>query len=136
MTLAAAALAWTAASFAQAETRPNVTGTWEGKYAYMASSQRREVPFRLELSMRGTSLTGRIIEPNTFEKPSSDELTANVVGIVEGQRLRFVKTYDGKGGQTHSVYYEAMLDAGSPMTMRGNWIINDRWSGGFEAVRR
>lgn len=115
--------------------RTELSGTWEGTYSYMASSGRREVPFTLQLTARGTSLSGRITEPNTFGDRSSPNLNANVVGIQEGLRLRLVKTYDGTAGQSHSVYYESMLDPGA-MTISGTWIIGDRWSGEFRAAKR
>jgi hypothetical protein len=110
-------------------------GTWEGKYSYVASAGRREVAFVLELSMRNTSLTGRMTEPNTFGERSSDQLFAKVVGVVEGRRLRLIKTYDGTAGQRHSVYYEGTVDPAS-MTVTGSWILSDQWGGTFEAKRR
>jgi hypothetical protein len=126
-----------AAIHAQGQPGPRLelSGTWEGSYSYMASSGRREVPFTLQLTQRGTSLAGRITEPNTFGERSTPNLYANVVGVQEGLRLRLVKTYDGTGGQTHSVYYESMLDPGA-MTISGTWILADRWSGEFRAAKK
>lgn len=112
-----------------------LTGTWEGHYSYMGSSGRQDVPFTLQLTARGTSLSGKITEPNTFGDRSSPNLYANVVGIQEGLRLRLIKTYDGTAGQHHSVYYESMLDPGA-MRISGTWIIGDRWSGEFRAQKR
>src|SRR5262249_40635730 len=123
--LAAAALALVPIA-ASAQDASALSGTWNGRYSYQSSSGKREVPFTLQLTVRNTSVSGRITEPATFGDQSSPNLYANVVGIVEGRRLRLVKTYDGTGGQSHSVYYEAVLDPGS-MTLSGSWTISDNW---------
>lgn len=113
---------------------PEIGGTWEGTY-YYPDRKRPGVPFILELASKGTSISGKISEPNTFGDPGAKFLYAHVAGIIEGTKLRFVKTYDGTGGQSHSVYYEATLDPGT-MTISGVWVISDRWSGQFRAARR
>jgi hypothetical protein len=111
-----------------------LSGTWNGKYSYQVSSGMREVPFTLQITVRSTSISGRTTEPATFGDKSSPNLYANVVGVVEGRRVRMVKTYDGTGGQTHSVYYEGILDPGA-MTISGTWIIADRASGEFRVSK-
>jgi hypothetical protein len=134
----AAAILWVVAAqaaLAQAVSEPDLSGVWDGKYSYMASAGRQEVPFLLQLSVLRASVSGRITEPNTFGDRSSDKLFASVVGIVEGRRLRLVKTYDGTAGQRHSVYYEGTVDPGA-MTITGNWVMSERWGGTFEAKRR
>jgi hypothetical protein len=131
--LAAATLALVAGA-GLAQDAAALAGTWNGRYSYQSSAGRQEVPFKLELTVRRTSLSGRMTEPATFGDNSSPNLYANVVGIVEGRRVRLIKTYDGTGGQTHSVYYEGVLDPGST-TLSGSWIISDRGSGEFRASK-
>jgi hypothetical protein len=132
LSLASAALMPAVAGAQGAEA---LSGTWEGTYRYVASSGQRDVPFRLEMNVRGTSVAGRISEVNTFGESNVPTLFANVIGIVEGRRLRVIKTYDGTGGSSHSVYYEGTLD-GSGRSIEGTWTISDRWTGGFRMTRR
>jgi len=119
---------------ASAQDASALSGTWSGRYAYQGSAGRQEVPFTLQMTVRNASISGRMTEPATFGDKTSPSLYANVVGVVEGRRVRMVKTYDGTGGQTHSVYYEGMLDPGA-MTISGTWIISERGSGEFRASK-
>jgi hypothetical protein len=122
-------------ALAAAQGAEALAGTWEGTYRYVASTGQRDVPFRLEMNVRGTSVTGRMSEPNTFGENPAPNLFANVIGIIEGRRLRVIKTYDGTGGASHSVYYEGTLD-GTGRSIEGTWTISDRWTGGFRMTRR
>lgn len=119
---------------APAQNAESLAGAWQGTFRYASSSGQRDVPFRLEINVRGTSVSGRTSEPNTFGDANAQNLFGNVVGIVDGRRLRLVKTYDGTGGQSHSVYYEGTLD-GSARSIEGTWTISDRWSGSFRLSR-
>ncbi len=110
-------------------------GRWEGSYSYPPSNPQQPVSFTMELSVTGSSVRGRLTEPNTFGDRSAQFLYANLIGVVEGRRIRLIKTYDGTGGQNHSVYYEATLDPSS-RTFSGTWLISDRWTGSFRADRR
>lgn len=134
--LAASFLAASQLAVAQGANTAPYTGMWEGEYSYMSSTGRKDVPFQLELRQhKGTSLAGKISEPSSFGDGTSSSLRADVVGIVEGRRMRLVKTYDGTANQTHSVYYEGILDPVS-QTVSGNWIISDEWNGQFRATKR
>jgi hypothetical protein len=120
---------------ATAQDASPLSGSWNGRYSYQTSAGRQEVQFRMDLTVRnGTSVSGRITEPNTFGDKSASALYANVVGIVEGRRLRLVKTYDGTGGANHSVYYEGMVDPGS-QSISGSWTISDKWGGEFRVSK-
>ena len=110
-----------------------IGGLWEGRYAY--SDGRAPVPFLLSLRLDGDrSVKGRVYEPNTFGDAQAAFLYAHVSGEFDGRVLRFRKTYDGTGGQRHSVQYQGRVD---PQTRRinGEWDINGL-RGHFEATFR
>ena len=125
---------FTASLFAQSDPYPRLSGIWKGTYNYRDGAGLKEVPFEIQLAQRGQSLVGRITEPNTFNRSSTPRLFANLVGIIDGRRLRFIKTYDGTGGESHSVYYEGELNDDASV-VSGIWIIESRWRGGFKAAR-
>lgn len=109
-----------------------LTGVWSGYYGYDAQSDR--VPFQAKLSAAGSSFAGTTIEPNTFGEPSTMFLTANVVGQVGANgAVSFVKTYDGTGGQSHSVEYRGTL-APNGQCISGAWAIGEA-KGPFRVCR-
>lgn len=122
-------------SSAQADRYPSLAGLWEGSYTYREGSVLTRVTFEIQLAQRGQSLTGRLIEPNTFKRAPVKFLSANLVGIIDGDRVRLIKTYDGTGGENHSVYYEGKLNANAS-EMTGTWIVERNWRGEFRAERR
>ena len=99
----------------------NLSGVWRGKYFYPNNS-RNPVPFEIQRQIAGGELTGRASEPNTFGNPSARNLFADIRGTVRGDNFRFVKKYDGTGGQTHSVAYSGKIDRNT-MTVEGWWNI-------------
>jgi hypothetical protein len=72
--------------------------------------------------MAGSVLAGRTSEPNTFGVTNDPYVSANVSGVVQGDRVTFTKTYDGTGGQTHSVQYAARVDRDHGV-MVGEWSL-------------
>lgn len=124
------ALAATAPASAQAGA--SLTGVWSGYYGYDGQSAR--VPFQAKVSAAGASFAGTTIEPNTFGEPSTMFLTANVVGQAgAGGAVSFVKTYDGTGGQSHSVEYRGTL-APNGQCISGAWSIGEA-KGPFQVCR-
>lgn len=97
----------------------DVSGTWQGSYFY---GDNRSVPFTLYLTQDGRRIYGKTSEPNTFGNRSARYLYANVSGEVIGQNISFTKTYDGTGGQSHSVSYVGTIDHNGNV-MVGNWRI-------------
>ena len=89
----------------------SLAGAWSGEYAYAVFGRGERVPFNALLGETGGALSGSIDEPNTFGDPSAARLFAHVDGERAGTRVRFTKTYDGSGGQTHSVFYEGEANA-------------------------
>ena len=97
-----------------------LTGHWEGVYRYDAPG-RNPVLFTTDLVQEDPkTFTGRVVELNTFGERSAKYLFADLGGNVEGTKVWFKKTYDGTGGQTHSIIYEGTLERAS-MTVRGKW---------------
>lgn len=123
------ALALAAPAWAQAGA--SLTGVWSGYYGYDGQPDR--VPFQAKLSAAGATFAGTTIEPNTFGEPSTMFLTANVVGQSANGVVSFVKTYDGTGGQSHSVSYRGTLSANG-QCVSGTWTI-DAAKGPFQVCR-
>jgi hypothetical protein len=110
----------------------DLTGRWTGRYYY--EDGRESVPFMVDMYETRGQLEGRISEPNTFGSASSRSLYANLNGATEDGIVRFQKTYDGTGGQSHAVNYEGKLDD-KKMSVAGRWRLPDA-SGRFEIYRR
>jgi uncharacterized caspase-like protein len=111
-------------------------GTWDGYYGYR-EGRMANVPFKLTItSTKGQGFAGLISEPATFGDGSSPFLFAHVRGTIAGSRIQFVKTYDGTGGERHSVKYEGMLESGASR-LKGGWAIEQQGrivnTGFFEA---
>ncbi|MCB1693141.1 MAG: caspase family protein [Pseudomonadales bacterium] len=112
--------------------QPDLSGSWSGRYYY--EDGRNSVPFVIDLYDTNGSLEGRVSEPATFGAPGARSLYANLAGKVDGKVMTFRKTYDGSGGQRHSVDYQGELDA-DLMSAKGRWRIPGA-SGRFEIYRR
>ncbi len=115
---------------ANAETPPpapqteanRMLGTWNGQYGYN-EMRRPNVNFKLTITgVDGNRFSGMISEPATFGDGTSRFLFAGVRGTVKGGIVSFVKTYDGTGGQTHSVNYQGTLEPAS-RAINGGWTI-------------
>jgi hypothetical protein len=117
---------------ASAQSPSALSGEWQGDYTYTDS--RPPVNFLLEATFDGAGrLSGSISEPNTFGSNDVSFLHAYVSGAIDGNVVRFTKTYDGTGGQSGSVIYEGVLDP-STSTIAGTWRIGDL--GGQFAMKR
>ena len=112
-----------------------IGGRWQGRY-YYAGQQGNNPPVEFEAMLEVPApgqITGRTSEPNTFGTPGVPFLYANIRGEIVDNRLRFIKTYDGTGGQTHSVAYSGMFNE-TWTTLVGTWRINDQ-TGRFDLRR-
>jgi hypothetical protein len=99
-----------------------LNGVWLGYYGYGDATDR--VQFQLKAMRAGAAFTATTIEPNTFGTKDALFLTADVAGTVSADGgVRFTKTYDGTGGQTHSVQYAGALDA-TKRCISGTWKID------------
>jgi hypothetical protein len=107
------------------------TMTWKGSYGYLDNLA--PVPFTLTFTTKGKGISGRVVEPATFGDGSSDKLIANIAGTSSGYEVAFTKTYDGTGGQTHSVQYRGAVDGN---TMYGVWQLGDGTSGAWYARKQ
>lgn len=132
-----AALAAFALSIAFVQAGPaaaDMLPEWAGTYGY--EDGRKAVPFFLTLSQNGKILTGHIDEVQTFGARSTDDtLRAKIIGSVDGHKVKFTKTYDGTGGQTHSVTYRGTLVVeGEFMFMFGTWRLGSDVGSWFASV--
>jgi hypothetical protein len=106
-----------------------LNGVWLGDYGY--GDNRPAVKFQVKLRSDGARLSGGTIEANTFGDATALFLTAMVSGAVDGDgSVRFTKTYDGTGGQTHSVQYSGKLDP-TGRCVHGAWVLGHS-TGPFE----
>ncbi len=97
----------------------NLTGVWDGLYSYTRTAQ-PESPFTAVLFDAGGHLSGTIHE--TMRRRSAPDVAANasVDGRSDGRRVTFAKTYDGSGGQGHTVSYEGWRNGDE---IDGTWTI-------------
>ena len=117
------------AAFAQAH-REAASQAWQGVYAGAGNTP---TTFTATLSISGNRLSGTMVEPNTFGAQDVVYLLADVAGTVNGERVVFIKTYDGSGGVSHSVRYDGVLSANG-RRIAGTWSL-DGARGTFEMVR-
>jgi hypothetical protein len=97
----------------------NLTGFWTGVYDY-GSGRKEPVPFNVIIEDNAGSLTGEIIEPNTFSPAKDRELFASLKGTREGTSVHFIKTYEKVPRAGHSIAYAGTLDA-SRTRIDGTW---------------
>jgi hypothetical protein len=134
--LATAGLATLAAPFAMEavaqQSGQSVSGTWKG--GWVSASGEDVNTFDVSLTQRGTRLVGTLTEVNTIgDSATALFLTSTLTGEINGSSVRFVKTYDGSGGVSHSVSYVGTLEAGG-RRIRGTFNVSGN-NGVFEMVR-
>jgi hypothetical protein len=114
-----------------------LAGMWRGSYDYSPQG-RTPVEFTMNLQADGGICSGRTEEANTFGSASAPKLYANieckVVGTAASPRLKFTKTYDGTGGQFHSVDYVGDISP-ERKGVTGIWQIGAQ-SGSFSLTRQ
>jgi hypothetical protein len=117
------------ATAAPAQTRAAPSGVWTGYFGYEGTAS--TVQFQARFTASGAAFSGATIEPNTFGDPGVLFLTANISGAADAAgRVSFVKTYDGTGGQSHSVRYAGAYEP-SGACISGTWTI-DATAGPFK----
>jgi hypothetical protein len=95
---------------------------WRGHYYYM-NGESVEVYMWLTVSSNGT-VTGRTEEAATFGDGSSPKLYANISNArLQGNDFSFTKTYDGRGGVSHSANYSGAVNADGEALM-GTWATD------------
>lgn len=99
---------------------PEITGRWAGSYYY--SDGRSPVEFSVQINEADGVVSGLMREPNTFGSAASRNLYADIRGSLTGRNLTYVKTYDGSGGQSHSVTYAGIVSEDGT-TIEGSWNI-------------
>lgn len=110
----------------------DLTGRWAGRYYY--EDGRDSVPFEINMYANSHNLKGTISETSTFGDENAVALFADLKGTIRNNNLQFSKTYDGTGGQTHSIDYRGELDS-DKMSAKGRWHLAQA-SGRFEIYRR
>jgi hypothetical protein len=110
---------------------PELAGDWTGHFEQAGN----RVDFQMTLVGNGGRYGGRSTEPNTMGSGGKQFLYADITLRVDSSgQVQFTKTYDGTGGQTHSVTYAGTYDAGNGQ-IAGTWRIDDT-SGAFAMSRQ
>ena len=110
----------------------NLTGFWTGVYDY-PDTYKEPVPFNAVIEDTMGSLSGEIIEPNTFSRTKDHELFASFSGTRQGSSVHFIKTYEKVPQGGHSIAYEGTVDE-SFTKITGTWKGERAgllWSGPF-----
>ncbi|MFZ4122216.1 MAG: hypothetical protein ACOYKM_11200 [Caulobacterales bacterium] len=107
----------------------DLNGQWQGAYF----SGDAGTPFVATLSHDGQRVIGSTTEPNGFGDPNVAYLLADLNGTLRAGRLTLDKTYNGVGGQTHTVRYVGTVSRDG-RRITGSWNL-DGVSGRFEMVR-
>ncbi len=116
---------------AQAYTQLN--GVWQGMY-WGEGNQPTGFQATLQHGANG-ALTGSTVETNNFSAEQIPFLLATIRGNVRGNSVTFVKTYDGTGGQTHSINYTGQIMQNGRRIV-GQWQVEgSTQSGRFEMAR-
>lgn len=96
-----------------------LSGFWTGVYDY-PDGHEQPVPFNAVIRDEGGSLTGEIIEPNTFAQCKDRELFASLSGTRNGNDVHFVKSYEDLPEAGHSIAYSGTLNA-DRTKIEGQW---------------
>ena len=99
----------------------SLTGVWVGSYQY--TDRRAPVQFMMVLHQDADgTVTGALREPATFGDSSAPFLGASISGSVQNATLKYVKKYDGTGGQNHSVDYRGVVNW-KARAVQGQWSM-------------
>jgi hypothetical protein len=109
----------------------SLTGVWQGQFSQVVGPG---CSFTATLMELGPYLSGSTHEPGDSRGGVAEDRFAFIEGARNGRSIRFVKTYDGSGGWTHSVAYEGKL-SNDGTEIEGHWAIEGRASGTFLMLR-
>lgn len=115
------------------EGRVNLSGKWDGTYAYPAvAGAGIATPFLAEILDIGGRISGTIIEPNEFRRETAH---ASLEGVHAGRSVDFFKTYHAAGEEYDEpvAYAGSLRDDGNVIS--GHWMMSG-WSGPFEMTRQ
>ena len=116
----------------------SLTGVWHGLYTYASHPHLPESHFICILIDNGGRLSGTVHETMNHYRSAATEVSAMVDGAHCGGHVTFLKTYDGTGGQTHSVSYAGVLSSDGE-EVEGEWRIDSRYgtmTGHFLMIRK
>ncbi|HTK84874.1 MAG TPA: hypothetical protein VL625_07280 [Patescibacteria group bacterium] len=115
----------------------NLSGFWTGVYDY-PDTHEQPVPFNAVIRDEGGSISGEIIEPNTFAKCNDRELFAVLSGTRSGSDVHFVKSYEDLPEAGHCIAYRGTLNADGTK-LEGQWSTMEpgySYSGPFVMNRK
>jgi hypothetical protein len=112
--------------------RETLTGLWQGFFSYPRALG--PVQFTATLIETQSWLTGTTHELMDVGPHKGETILATLSGSRDGTSIVFDKTYDGSGGQTHTIHYEGTLSEDGT-EVEGRWIITASWAGRFLMIR-
>src|SRR5688572_16409370 len=110
------------------EAVPDLAGLWTGEYSQVQKDGTLRVPFTMVVTQQYQTILARSLEAQAFGTKASAGLSADIKGVVDGGKLYLVKTYDGSGGQTHSISYVLILSP-DKKRLEGEWIMSNEMRG-------
>lgn len=116
----------------------NLTGVWHGLYTYPDHPHLPESHYVCVMLDNGGHLSGSVHETMNHYRDTPTEERADITGVREASSVSFLKTYNGHGTQSHTVFYEGALADGQD-EIEGRWTVNGRYgafSGRFLMIRK
>lgn len=107
----------------------SLEGIWTGRYEY--TDGRPPVHFELSLQNNGSTFTGEVTEPKSFECQDGQTLTSTISGEATADGLRFLKSYSCQDGRTVNILYEG----NGQEEIAGSWKISADCTGTFSMAR-
>ncbi len=99
----------------------DMNGIWSGRYDYVGGSE--VVKFTAWLDDSGGTLSGTILEPNTFVASHDEDLAADIEGARLALDISFTKTYQpGSGAHDMALIYSGTVDKAFTL-LRGTWVF-------------
>jgi hypothetical protein len=113
---------------------PTCAGSWSGIYFY--DNPQEGSPFTMTVTCNGSKCSGKSSEPNMLDPPpvKVQTLGAFIDGTCSSDGFVFKKTYDGKGGHSHTVEYSGQFDT-TGKELGGKWMVNGG-TGGFAMSKK
>lgn len=111
----------------------NLTGPWMGRYSYVTQAL-PPVAFNAVLSDQDGAISGETMEPNTFKSLDLDTLIAGIIGVREGNIVRWSKNYSDF--DSSRIEYDGTVNP-TFTRVEGRWSFSDApWDHGtFVLIR-
>ncbi len=101
----------------------DMNGIWSGRYEYFGRGE--AVKFTAWFDDQNGTLSGTIMEPNSFVPGAGEELQSSISGARHALEVEFTKTYDAtSGAHDRPIVYSGSVDKDFTL-LRGVWVFPD-----------